>query len=155
MMMMMMVIPLCRSRSPPLCIMIERQKPREVSNTLSKKLSDSRAIALDWLLCTASQGSVSLGICMMRRKTSWVAKEAASMVMDNKKSSYNNTPTTLPSINSGDKESRRHEWSHKTVSVTRKVLLAYRSALFFVIGENEVSDFWSFFFSIARIEEKH
>jgi hypothetical protein len=47
-MMMMMVIPLCRRRrSPPLCIMIERQKPQEVSNTLSKKLSDSRAIALD------------------------------------------------------------------------------------------------------------
>jgi hypothetical protein len=43
------------------------------------------------------------------KKDFLVAKEAASMVMDNKNSSYNNTPTTLPSINSGDKESRRHE----------------------------------------------
>jgi hypothetical protein len=44
------------------------------------------------------------------KKDFLVAKEAASKHGDgHKNSSYNKYPTTLPSINSGDKESRRHE----------------------------------------------
>lgn len=53
-----------------------------------------------------SQGSVSLGM-HDEKKDFLVAKEAASMVMDIKTPAIIR-PTTLPSINSGDK-SRRHE----------------------------------------------
>jgi hypothetical protein len=78
----MMMIPLCRR--PHFASWSSFKSHKEVSNTLSKKLSDSLLLHLiDY--CAQPGQCVSLGMHDDDKKDFLVAKEAASMVMDIKK----------------------------------------------------------------------